>query len=83
MESEDQAIGSTGQTGAEGNIEGEATQSDQDQEQSSGDQTSTKPKSYHVGGRDLTPDELYDKHVALEKDYTQKSQRLARMERSF
>lgn len=84
METEDQAQGSTDQVGAEGQQNTEATQTGQDQEQSSGDQTSLKQdKTYRVGGRELTPDELFEKHVALEKDYTQKSQRLSRIERSF
>ena len=77
METEDQAQTSTGQEGAK-----EATQPNQDQKQSQGDQTS-RGKTYQVGGRDLTPDELFEKHTALEKDYTQKAQRLAKIERSF
>lgn len=83
METEDQAQKSTGQEGAEGQQDTEATPTDQDQKQSSGDQTSTEPKTYQVGGRDLTADELFEKHTALEKDYTQKSQRLSKIERSF
>ena len=78
METEDQAQTSTGQEGAE-----EATQTDQDNEQSSGDQPSQEGKTYQVGGRDLTADELFEKHTALEKDYTQKAQRLAKVEQSF
>ena len=80
METEDQAQKSTGQ---EGTKETEATPTDQDQKQSSGDQTSQQPKTYQVGGRDLSADELFEKHTALEKDYTQKAQRLAKIERSF
>ena len=81
METEDQAEESTGQEGAE--EKSEATPTDQDEKQSSGDQTSKEPKTYQVGGRDLTADELFEKHTALEKDYTQKSQRLSKIEQSF
>ena len=77
METEDQAQTSTGQEGAE-----EATQPNQDQEQSQGDQTSKESKTFKVGGRDLTADELFEKHTALEKDYTQKSQRLSEIDRA-
>ena len=79
METEDQAQTSTGQEGADT----AATQTDQDQEQSQGDQTSKESKTYQIGGRDLTSDELFEKHTALEKDYTQKAQRLAKLEQSF
>ena len=81
METEDQAQTSTGQEGAE-TKDTEATPTDQDQKQSSGDQTAQQPKTYRIGGRELTSDELYEKHSALERDYTQKSQRLAELERT-
>lgn len=77
METEDQAQ-STGQEGAD-----EATQPDQDKEQSSGDQTSQEPKTYLVDGREMTADELYENRLAMGKDYTQKAQRLSKIERSF
>ena len=82
METEDQAQTSTGQEGTDTQAD-TATQPDQDKKQSSGDQTSQEPKIFKVGGRELTPDELYEKHTALEKDYTQKAQRLAKLEQSF
>lgn len=58
------------------------TSESQDEEQSSKDTQAQAPKTYRVGGRDLSADELFDKHVALEKDYSRKSNKLSELEKS-
>lgn len=58
----------------------------EDTQESQGEDTSTKDaqdKTYRIGGRDLSADELFDKHSALEKDYSRKSNRLAELEKSY
>jgi len=55
-------------------------------QESQGEDTSTKDtqeKTYRIGGRELTADELFEKHAALEKDYSRKSNRLAEIERAY
>lgn len=65
----------------------EATGSESTETQESqGEDTSTKDtqdKTYRVDGRDISADELFDKHSALGKDYSRKSNRLAELEKSY
>jgi len=75
-EQEDQDTQSTDEQGAE-----EATPENQDEVQS--EDSKEAPVTYRVDGKDLTPDELYQKHLDLRKGFTQTTQRISALEKKM
>ena len=70
-------------TDTQSSEETDETTEGQDQGQSSEGETSTEPKLFEYRGEKLTPEQIYEKYLALEKDYTRKSKKLAELEKTF